>query len=269
MNELIKYFENIEARLAALEAAEQAESAQEAKLQEQDNRLTQQAALIATLSAKIVALEAQIKELEARPVCLPETPVVTEAPEEEETIAIDEETGKPELEVEFEEPTVGNSADTFNEEETIATDETGAPELEVEFEEEPEEEAAPIVETPAPTPAEELIIVADEPAPHRETIADAATHVTTVADAAPHADAKASIVPKLEDIKKGISLADRFLFQRELFANNGELMNKTIDKLNSLSSHDEAVAFIAQNFPNWNKESNAYELFTNLLKRRW
>ncbi len=72
----------------------------------------------------------------------------------------------------------------------------------------------------------------------------------------------------IEDIRKAISLGDRFLFQRELFAGNGELMNKTIDKLNTLSSLEEAQKYISKHF-SWDTDSQAYELFTNILKRRW
>ena len=104
-----------------------------------------------------------------------------------------------------------------------------------------------------------------EPAPQeqpeeRKTIADAAQQSS---------DTVASIVPKVEDLKKAISVGDRFLFQRELFGGNGELMNKTIAVLNELPSLADAEAYIAKSFPDWNKESNAYELFCNLLKRRW
>ncbi len=78
----------------------------------------------------------------------------------------------------------------------------------------------------------------------------------------------ANLLPSVEDIRKAISLGDRFLFQRELFAGNGELMNKTIDKLNTLSSLDEALEYIANHF-SWDTDTQAYELFTNILKRRW
>ncbi len=78
----------------------------------------------------------------------------------------------------------------------------------------------------------------------------------------------ATLLPPIEDIRKAISLGDRFLFQRELFAGNGELMNKTIDKLNALSSLEEAQKYISKHF-SWDTESQAYELFTNILKRRW
>lgn len=75
-------------------------------------------------------------------------------------------------------------------------------------------------------------------------------------------------LPPIDDIRKGISLGDRFLFQRELFAGDGEKMNKTIDNINKLSSLDDAMAYIAKHF-DWNSESQAYELFINLLKRRF
>ena len=77
-----------------------------------------------------------------------------------------------------------------------------------------------------------------------------------------------SIVPKIDDIKSGISIGDRFLFQRQLFKNNGELMNKTIAKLNSLKSLEQAIEYCDNNF-NWDKESNAYELFLSVLRRRF
>ena len=75
-------------------------------------------------------------------------------------------------------------------------------------------------------------------------------------------------LPPINDIRKAISLGDRFLFQRELFQGDGEKMNKTIDSLNKLNSLDEAIAYINKKFA-WDKESQAYELFTNILKRRY
>lgn len=76
-----------------------------------------------------------------------------------------------------------------------------------------------------------------------------------------------SVIPKISDIKQAISLGDRFLFQRELFKNNGEAYYKALQDLNALSSLEEAEAYIAKF--GWNTESNAYQLFHNLLKRRW
>ncbi len=86
--------------------------------------------------------------------------------------------------------------------------------------------------------------------------------------AAPQPTTTSTILPPVADIRKAISLGDRFLFQRELFAGNGELMTKTIEKLNGLSSLEEAMEYITKHF-NWDNESQAYELFVNILKRRF
>ena len=72
----------------------------------------------------------------------------------------------------------------------------------------------------------------------------------------------------VEDIRQAISLGDRFLFQRELFAGNGELMQKTLDELNSLGSLSEAMEYVVANFA-WDKDSTAVQLFENVLKRRF
>lgn len=71
----------------------------------------------------------------------------------------------------------------------------------------------------------------------------------------------------VSDIRRAISLGDRFLFQRELFAGNGEKMQKALDELNELKSLNEAVQYIARF--EWDKDSSTYELFINVLKRRF
>jgi hypothetical protein len=72
----------------------------------------------------------------------------------------------------------------------------------------------------------------------------------------------------VSDIRQAISLGDRFLFQRELFAGNGELMQKTLDELNALGSLEEAMDYVADNFE-WDSDSTAVQLFENVLKRRF
>lgn len=297
MNELIEYFNKIEARLHALEQAGVASAEDSAREAEQESKLAALATQVAALLAKtndleqqlvasqelVAVLETRIDELESRAeLVLPEEdeelddePSISES----EEVANNEETGLPELEVELEEDT------TINESEEVKTDEeTGLPELEVEWEEEPEapqvevkwenkpangmlpivEEtpAAPIVE-PKRVAEAPVAAVVPEPAPAAPEVAKPAT----IADA-PKAEPAQSIVPKIDDIKKAISLGDRFLFQRELFGGNGELMTKTISELNALKTLGDAENYIAKRF-NWNKESNAYELFLNILKRRY
>ena len=113
--------------------------------------------------------------------------------------------------------------------------------------------AAPIVEEPAPAPAvEEPAPVAEpEPAPVEET-----------------ASPKAAVYGKaVEDIRQAISLGDRFLYQRELFGQNAELMQKALTELNALSSFDEAMNYIRQF--GWDTESSTYQQFLVTLHRRF
>lgn len=71
----------------------------------------------------------------------------------------------------------------------------------------------------------------------------------------------------VDDIRQAISLGDRFLFQRELFGQNAELMQKTLTELNELSSFDEAVDYISRF--GWDTESNSYQQFLVTLHRRF
>jgi len=82
------------------------------------------------------------------------------------------------------------------------------------------------------------------------------------------ASPKAAIYGKaVDDIRQAISLGDRFLYQRELFGQNAELMQRTLTELNGLGSFDEAMNYIAKF--NWDTESNTYQQFLVTLHRRF
>lgn len=116
----------------------------------------------------------------------------------------------------------------------------------------------PIVEEPI---AEEPIVeepIAEEPVANEEKVA-----------------AEESVAPKanlygkpVDDIKQAIALGDRFLFQRELFRQNVELMQRTFADINALHSFNEAIAYLDKRF-DWDKESNTYALFLTALHRRF
>ena len=79
---------------------------------------------------------------------------------------------------------------------------------------------------------------------------------------------KAAVYGKaVSDIRQAISLGDRFLYQRELFGQNAELMQRTLAELNELGSFDEAVAYI--NRFGWDTESSTYQQFIVTLHRRF
>ncbi len=72
----------------------------------------------------------------------------------------------------------------------------------------------------------------------------------------------------VDDIRLAISLGDRFLYQRELFGQNAELMQRTLNELNALGSFEEAMGYINARFQ-WDEESNTYQQFLVTLHRRF
>lgn len=200
MEELIKYFQANEARIAALEAQI---AALEAELTELKNRPAPEPQVVEKVVEKIVEVE---KPVEVIKEVVKE--VIKEVP-----VAVPAEPAEPE------------------------TPET--PEIIEELEPEPESEP-----TPEPTPAPDLF--SEEPS-----------------------SPKAAIYGKLvEDIRQAISLGDRFLYQRELFSQNAELMQRTLTELNALHSFEEALDYINSRFQ-WDTESNSYQQFLVTLHRRF
>ena len=217
MQEVIKYFEAIEARLAALEAKEQTLLEQEQALQAWENRLqrlekAQQENMIKlqavgthvnTMLQTLKALETRQSEAVsvAAPMPAPQ-PIQEEAPIVE-PVAIEQPTPQPIIE-------------EVKEIESIQ-------EPKVENQVEKGEEVAP----------------------------------------------KASIYGKaVTDIRQAISIGDRFLYQRELFAQNAELMQRTLNELDQLHSFAEAMDYINMRFQ-WDQESTTYQQFIVTLHRRF
>ena len=248
MNNLIQsltaYTSTLEQKFSALEArVTQLEEANEAMRREGDEAK----ALIATLQAEMAALAATGVAV---------TP--TEEPEVEiELIVEDSDTSDLSDSSDLSDQSAETPQEEVHEEpeqlEPLEIlEEPEAEELEEEPVIEPEPMEEPVV---APTPVAEILEV--EPAPVAEQPASRPAPTQT-----------SLFGSTVEDIRQAISLGDRFLFQRELFGGNGELMQNTLDELNELGSLNEAMEYVAENF-DWDKESTAVQLFENALKRRF
>ena len=201
MEELIKYFEGLEERIATLEAEL---ASLEAEMDELKNRPEPKPQVVEKVVEKIVEVE---KPVEVIKEVVVEKPVVVAAPvAEPEPVIEPEPVAEPEI---------------------IA---------------EPE----PVQEEPAKEePAKE------EPVQEEQVSPNAALYGKAV-----------------DDIRKAISLGDRFLYQRELFGQNAELMQKTLTELNELSSYEEAIQYIGKHFQ-WDPESSTYQQFLVTLHRRF
>ena len=190
MEEVIKYFESLEARIAALEEAQQ------------------------TNEAVIASLEAEVEELKSRPAAEPQVvEKIVEKPVEVIKEVVVEKPVEVIKEVIVEKPVKEGP--------------------------QPVVEPAPVVEEPVKEEPKE------EPA-----------------------SPKAMLYGKpVNDIRQAISLGDRFLYQRELFGQNAELMQRTLTELNELGSFDEALQYIGQF--GWDTESSTYQQFLVTLHRRF
>ena len=235
----------LEQKLSALEArVAQLEEANEAMRREGDEAK----ALIATLQAEVAALAAA--GVAVTPAEEPEVEIelIVEDPQEQET---------PEEPVE--EPQEEPQEESAEEPQEEPAQEMPLESLEpLEIIEEEEPVAEPVVE-----PVAELIA---EPAPQPEVKAEPVAAPQPAPRPVPQQTSLFGAA--VEDIRQAISLGDRFLFQRELFAGNGELMQKTLDELNALGSLEEAMDYVADNFE-WDSDSTAVQLFENVLKRRF
>ena len=212
-------------------------------------------ALLETESGKLKteneALEAQIATLQAEVATLVAAGAVAA------------QTAEPEVEIELivEEDTESENGKLKTESGKLTTENEPAEEPV----EEPQEAVQEAQEKVAAEPVEEPVV---EPAPAPQP--EAKTEPVAAPQPAPRpAPQQTSLFgTAVEDIRQAISLGDRFLFQRELFAGNGELMQKTLDEINSLGSLNEAMDYVLDNF-DWDKESTAVQLFENVLKRRF
>lgn len=73
---------------------------------------------------------------------------------------------------------------------------------------------------------------------------------------------------KIERIQTAITIADRFRFQRELFAGDAVKMAETVATLNNMKSLDEALAYIEKNF-SWDMDQQVTMDFIRIVERRF
>ena len=231
MNELIQYFQALEARLTA---QDEKIAALEQRLAEKDQRL---ADINDNLNSVLQVLPALSENIDSIKQMLNEGVQVTAEPDVEVELVYPED----------EEATVELP------QETPAAEPEPAPQPEPVAEPGPQPEQ--VVEQPAPEPVVEQPKVeqpvAEQPKPE-----------------APHAPLQTSLFgTPVTDIRQAVSIGDRFLFQRELFGGNAEKLQQTLTELNNLHSLDEAVALVDKF--GWDKQSPTYELFLNVLRRRF
>ncbi len=175
-------------------------------------------------------------------------------------------------------PEEGAATDNEPESEEKTPTESGAEELVTESEHEedvtlcesnPEVENSDAEPLPQETAAEASVEECQEQEeaemPHEETPAVVTAEVVETEEPVAPVEKK---TPLYRELQKMMSINDRFLFRRELFDNDGELMGKTIDELNEITSYEESLAYLHNHF-NWDFESETVDLLRSLLQHRF
>ncbi len=96
------------------------------------------------------------------------------------------------------------------------------------------------------------------------------TNVKTLSDSLQTQDNNLSsnlILKPIKNIKSAISINNRIMFTRDLFNNNNDLYNKTIDSINGMSSFEEAEILINNTIKN--RDSETFNSFIELISRRF
>ncbi len=71
----------------------------------------------------------------------------------------------------------------------------------------------------------------------------------------------------IADLTKGLGINDRFLYQRELFDGNADVMIQTLSQLNAMSDFNQAMSFLKSNF-SWDNEEVS-QSFYNYIQRKF
>lgn len=158
------------------------------------------------------------------------------------------------------------------EENTEATSVT-EPKVEAPTETEATENPKIVVEAITETPAEKVIPATQQqpsvtPA---EVVAQPTKQPTPQPQARKNAPSVADITNyglPVDDIRKAITIADRFLYQRELFGSNNETMNNTLEAINGMPSYEEAYMYITASF-SWDETDPTVENFLKTMHRRF
>ncbi len=72
--------------------------------------------------------------------------------------------------------------------------------------------------------------------------------------------------PAKLDVKRGLSLNDRFYYQRELFDNNREAMNSMMLRLNAFDNYEDTERYLREN-TSWSFEDKNVKSFLELLRK--
>lgn len=70
-------------------------------------------------------------------------------------------------------------------------------------------------------------------------------------------------------IKDGLTINQKFMFTKILFYGDFEIFSDAIDRFDNFDNLNQALNYIDENYPQWDKESEEYEEFFAVLQRKF
>jgi hypothetical protein len=70
-------------------------------------------------------------------------------------------------------------------------------------------------------------------------------------------------------LKDSLTINQKFMFTKILFKGDFEIFSEAVDKIDSLETLNHALAYIGENYPEWDRESEEYEEFVEVLEKRF
>ena len=74
---------------------------------------------------------------------------------------------------------------------------------------------------------------------------------------------------KISSIKDSLTINQKFMFTKILFKGDFEVFSEAIEKVDRSGSLPQAIKYLEDNYPGWDKESEEYEEFMELVTKRF
>jgi len=78
-----------------------------------------------------------------------------------------------------------------------------------------------------------------------------------------------SPLKKISSIKDSLTINQKFMFTKMLFKGDFEIFSQAVDKLDRLDNLSQAMKYFDDNYPEWDRESEEYEEFIELVNKRF
>ncbi len=74
---------------------------------------------------------------------------------------------------------------------------------------------------------------------------------------------------RIAKIKDSLTINQKFMFTKILFHGDFEIFSQAVERLDTMDNLNQALGYVGQSFPEWDRESEEYEEFVELIRKRF